>query len=98
MKTSSPIHHVSIPSKVCFDTRLSASAKLLYGEIAHLCQERSYCPLSIHYFAGLYRVTTKTVVNWIAQLERADYLRVRYDPSGQQTLLYLQEPDEPSNS
>ena len=90
MKTSPPIHQISIPSAVCFDTRLSASAKLLYGEIAHLCEQQSCCPMSNHYFAGLYRVTLKTVTAWIAQLEAAGYLRIRYDASGQYRLLYLE--------
>ena len=93
-----PVYSISILAQVCFDTRLSASAKLLYGEIARLCQEHGRCPLSNHYFAGLYRVTTKTVAAWIAQLEEVGYLRVRYDASGQQRLLYLEvltkeEPD-----
>lgn len=90
MKTSPLVHLISIPSQVCFDTRLSASAKLLYGEIAHLCEQQGSCPMSNHYFAGLYQVTTKTVTAWVAQLEEAGYLRVRYDASGQHRLLYLE--------
>jgi DNA-binding MarR family transcriptional regulator len=90
MKTSQPIHYVRIPSRVCFDTRLSASAKLLYGEIAHLCEQQGSCPMSNHYFAGLYQVTTKTVTAWVDQLEAAGYLRIRYDASGQHRLLYLE--------
>jgi hypothetical protein len=85
-----PVHQISIPSRVCFDRRLSASAKLLYGEIVHLCQQQGSCPMSNHYFAGLYQVTYKTVAAWVAQLEEAGYLRVRYDASGQHRLIYLE--------
>lgn len=90
MKTAQPIHDIRIPSKVCFDTRLRASAKLLYGEIAHLCQQQGCCPMSNHYFAGLFRVNPKTVNAWVDQLEEMGYLRVRYDASGQHRLLYLE--------
>jgi hypothetical protein len=85
-----PVHQISIPSRVCFDRRLSASAKLLYGEIAHLCHQQGSCPMSNHYFAGLYQVTLKTVAAWVDQLEEAGYLRVRYDASGQHRLIYLE--------
>ncbi len=89
-RIKTPVHQISIPSKVCFDARLSASAKLLYGEIAHLCQQQGSCPMSNHYFAGLYQVTLKTVAAWVTQLEEAGYLRVRYDASGQHRLIYLE--------
>ena len=102
MKTPQPTHDIRIPSKVCFDTRLRASAKLLYGEIAHLCEQQGCCPMSNHYFAGLFRVNPKTVNAWVDQLEEMGYLRVRYDASGQHRLLYLEaeaqaEPDTNPN-
>lgn len=97
MKTSQPFHDIRIPSRVCFDRQLSASAKLLYGEIARLCEQQGSCPMSNHYFAGLYQVTPKTVAAWVAQIEAAGYLRVRYDASGQHRLIYLEAlaPEEP---
>ena len=90
MKKPLPEHSISVPFSVRFDARLSASAKLLYGEVAHLCQEHGYCSLDYHYFAGLYGVTIKTVTAWVAQLEETRYLRIRYDNSGKQRLLYLE--------
>ena len=90
MKTSLPIHSVDIPSKVRFDTRLSASAKLLYGEIAYLSQEQGCCLLNEPYFAELYQVTIRTATAWIARLEKAGYLYIRYDASGRRRLLYLE--------
>ena len=83
-------HSVSIPSQVCFDLGLRPAAKLLYGEIAYRCREQGYCPLNKHYFAALYQVSFKTITCWIAQLEQAGYLRIRYDASGQRHLLYLE--------
>lgn len=57
MKT---IDGIYIPSPVCFNMTLPASAKLLYGEIALRCQEQGCCELSNQYFAKLYEVTPKT--------------------------------------
>ena len=88
---------IEIPANVWQSPHLSPSAKLLYGEIAYLCREESYCPLSYAYFAERYAVTRKTVKAWIAQLEGAQLVRVRYDPSGHQRLLYLEQPREEPN-
>ena len=81
---------IQLPATVWQDHQLSASAKLLYGEIAYLCRDEGYCPLSYAFFAERYAVTRKTVKGWIAQLEDAQLIRVRYDPSGRQRLLYLE--------
>ena len=90
MKMINPTHAISIPSQVCFDRGLSPASKLLYGEVAYRCEQEGYCPLNKHYFAALYQVSFRTVTCWIAQLEQAGYLRIRYDASGQRHLLYLE--------
>jgi len=82
---------IQLPATVWQSPQLSASAKLLYGEIAHLCQDQGYCPLHYAYFAERYYVTHKTVKAWIAQLEEAQLIRVRYDATGRQRLLYLEQ-------
>ena len=85
---------IEIPAPVWQSPHLSASVKLLYGEIAYLCKSEGHCPLSYAYFAERYYVTHKTVKAWITQLEEAKLIRVRYDPSGRQRLLYLEQPKE----
>ena len=50
-------HSIQLPAIVWQNSRLSASAKLLYGEIAYLCREEGYCPLSYTYFADRHYVT-----------------------------------------
>jgi len=89
-------HPIQLPAAVWQDHRLSASAKLLYGEVAYLCRNDGFCPLSYAYFAQRYCVTRKTVKAWIAQLEEAQFIKVRYHASGQQRLLYLEYPKEKS--
>ena len=92
--SSTSTYPIEIPADVWQSPHLSASVKLLYGEIAYLCRREGYCPLSYAYFAERYFVTRKTVKAWIAQLEEAKLIRVRYAASGQQRLLYLEEPKE----
>ncbi|MEM9674308.1 MAG: helix-turn-helix domain-containing protein [Bacteroidota bacterium] len=89
-----PAYPISLPAAVWQSPELSPSAKLLYGEIAYLCENEGYCPLSYSYFAERHYVTRKTIKSWLAQLEAARLVRVRYDPSGQQRLLYLEPPQE----
>lgn len=92
--SSTSAYPIELPAAVWQSPHLSASAKLLFGEIAYLCQSKGYCPLRYAYFAQRYYVTRKTVKAWIAQLEEAKLIRVRYDSTGQQRMLYLEQLPE----
>ena len=94
--SSTSAYPIEIPATVWQSPHLSASVKLLYGEIAYLCREEGYYPLSYAYFAERYFVTRKTVKAWIAQLEEARLIRVRYAASGQHRLLHLEQLKEKS--
>lgn len=95
--SASSTYPIALPAVVWQNPQLSPSAKLLYGEIAYLCQNEGYCPLSYSYFAERHYVTRKTVKSWLAQLEKAQLVRIRYDTSGRQRLLYLEPPQEEAN-
>ncbi len=69
-------YYAVIPANVRYDKDLPANAKLLYGEITALCNERGYCWASNNYFAGLYSSTTRTVQLWIKALEGKGYIHV----------------------
>lgn len=69
-----------IPASVRYDDKLIPSAKLLYGEITALSNERGYCWASNDYFAGLYGVSKTTIKNWLKSLEDNNHIvrKVKY--------------------
>ena len=67
-------YYAIIPANVRYDEDLTANAKLLYGEITALCNEKGYCWASNEYFAELYKTTTRTVSRWIKQLVDKKYI------------------------
>lgn len=63
-----------IPANVRYDTKLTPSAKLLYGEITALCRKQGYCWATNDYFAKLYKTSEKTVGRWIKSLVDKKYV------------------------
>ncbi|MGX1430785.1 putative phage protein (TIGR02220 family) [Cytobacillus horneckiae] len=67
-------YYAIIPANVRYDEELTPNAKLLYGEITALCNEKGYCWASNSYFADLYRVSKVSISKWINQLIEKGYL------------------------
>ncbi|HCM22823.1 MAG TPA: hypothetical protein DHW78_00650 [Ruminococcaceae bacterium] len=67
-------YYAIIPANVRYDNNLSANAKLLYGEITALCNDKGYCWASNQYFANLYGVSPRSIVRWISSLEQGGYI------------------------
>lgn len=71
-----PNYYAVIPAAVRYDKDLTASAKLLYGEISALANSQGFCWATNGYFADLYGVTKTAVSGWIKQLEKRGHVRV----------------------
>lgn len=69
-------YYAIIPANVRYDKDITANAKLLYGEITALCNEKGYCWASNSYFSELYGVTKKSITTWISQLAKKNYIRI----------------------
>ncbi|MFW3361539.1 helix-turn-helix domain-containing protein [Aerococcus viridans] len=67
-------YYAVIPADVRYDEKLIPNAKLLYGEITALTNDKGYCWATNSYFANLYGVTTKTISNWLSSLEKQGYI------------------------
>ena len=67
-------YYAVIPADVRYDKDLPANAKLLYGEITALCNERGYCWASNEYFAGLYNTSTRSITRWVEALANKGYI------------------------
>lgn len=70
-------YYAIIPANVRYDKDLSANAKLLYGEITALCNEKGYCWAKNDYFSQLYNVDKSTISRWIKQLKEKKYVEIK---------------------
>lgn len=77
-------YYAIIPANVRYDKELSPNAKLLYGEITALCNERGYCWASNSYFSELYRIHNKSISRLISQLEKKGYIKLEIIFEGKQ--------------
>lgn len=72
-----PNYYAIIPANVRYDDRICANAKLLYGEITALCNEKGFCWAGNEYFANLYKTSKETISRWIRQLKENRYIKVK---------------------
>lgn len=71
-----PDYFIQIPPEVLFETKLSAGAKLFYGEVLFLTYTYGFCSQKNAYFAANHRVSLRTVENWIKELKALNLIKV----------------------
>ena len=87
-----------IPASVRYDKRLPANAKLLYGELTALSNEKGYCWAGNQYFSDLYEVSKQSISSWIGQLRDSGYIAVQLEyKEGTKEILnrYIRILDDP---
>ena len=72
-----PNYYAIIPANIRYDDKVCANAKLLYGEITALCNDKGFCWAGNEYFASLYKTTKETISRWIRQLKDNNYIDVQ---------------------
>ena len=71
-----PDYFIQIPSEVLFEPKLSAGAKLFYGEVLFLTYTYGFCSQRNAYFAANHGVSLRTVENWIKELKHQNLIKV----------------------
>lgn len=79
-------YYAIIPANVRYDKDLAPNAKLLYGEITALCNEKGYCWASNQYFAELYGVSILSIKRWVNSLVTKGYVyrTLTYKPNSKE--------------
>ncbi len=88
-----PSYYAIIPACVRYDENLIPSAKLLYGEITALCNEKGFCWATNQYFADLYKVSVVTISKWISNLCKCGHIDVGLEisPNGTERKISIVE-------
>ena len=71
-------YYAIIPANVRYSD-IPPNAKLLYGEITALSNEKGYCWASNKYFADLYKVKTPTISSWIQKLRDSGFINYKIE-------------------
>ncbi len=93
MNEHAPGYYAVIPAPIRYDDKIPANAKLLYGEISALIGPEGYCYATNTYFAGLYKLSDRTIRGLISDLQDNGYIVVKMERSAdgkiQRRRLYL---------
>ena len=82
-------YYAIIPAPVRYDKDLQANAKLLYGEITALANEKGFCWATNEYFSNLYGVSETSISKWINGLIKKNYISSKMVYEDGKTYRYL---------
>ena len=99
MSNDKKSYYAIIPAKVRYDKSLTMGARMLYGELTALSNEKGFCYASNNYFSELYEVTPQAISKWINALADKGYIKLEYIRNGKEIKerhIYIQEALEVS--
>ena len=78
-------YFTTIPGYIRKDKRLTPNCKMLFGDIAALCEANGQCWASNAYFAKIFDVDRKTISAWISKLQECGHIatEVQKDENGE---------------
>lgn len=76
MEETKKSYYAIIPANVRY-ANITNGAKLLYGEITALCNEKGYCWATNKYFADLYEVDKSTITRWLKALADNNFISTK---------------------
>ena len=91
-------YYAILPATVRYAENIPAAAKLFYAEITALTNTAGYCYAGNNYFTDLYKVSDRTIRNWLSILkeEKLITIKILRDAKGQvkERRIYLINPAE----
>jgi hypothetical protein len=82
-------YYAIIPASVRYNDKLTPNAKLLYGEITALCNEKGFCWATNKYFSDLYKVSEVSISKWVSQLKGEAFIRTETDHEGKRKIYLI---------
>lgn len=89
-----PNYYAIIPASVRYDKDLTPNAKLLYGEITSLCNEKGYCWANNAYFMELYGCSERSVQMLLKQLNDKGYIQIILEKNKFRKIFILDNPEK----
>lgn len=87
-------YYAIIPAFIRYDNDLSPNAKLLYGEITALCNEKGYCWATNNYFRDLYNISERTIQRLLTQLNDKNYINIVIENNRKRKIFLNDNPDK----
>ena len=86
-------YYAIIPATVRYDKDLTANAKLLYGEITALCNDKGYCWANNSYFMDLYNCTERSIQILLKQLSKKGYIKIILEKNKFRKIFIVDNPE-----
>lgn len=94
MSENKPNYYAIIPANVRYDKDLSPNAKLLYGEITALCNDKGYCWANNRYFMDLYDISDRQIQRLFKQLTDKNYINIKIIDNTKRHIYIIDTPDK----